>query len=221
MRATITSIKQEGTSQKIVTLQTEPFSFLPGQSIAINVNIPDKNILHQKRYYAIASAPGQALELLIKDSTSTLGHTFYEHLKEGQEHTFEGPYGKIVLPETFSRIILIGGGSGIAPCMSIIRTHYGKTPILLFYSTKILADTPYLPELEDLTKKGLLHVHALTQEPHPEKHQGRITLELLKKHLSSLEGVYLLYGPQPMIKDVAALLTQLGIQKEQILFEAY
>ena len=221
MKATITSIQQEGATHKIISFKTEQFTFLPGQSIAITVTIPEKNILNQKRYYALASAPGQPLELLIKDSASSTGHAFYEHLQKGQTYEIEGPFGKVVLPENYSKIILVAGGSGIAPCMSIIRAKAGTTPILLFYSTKTLGDTPYVQQLGEVVKKGLVHVHTLTQEQHPEKNTGRITLDLLKKHLTSLEGVYLLFGPQQMNKDVAAFLKQLGVREESILFEVY
>ena len=231
MKLTIQHIRQEAEAIKTIRLSIhgKNFSFLPGQSLAININDPKNNIPEQKRYYSIASSPHQThyLELLIKDNPKSLvGHYLYEHLTPGDELDVEGPYGNMILPASnVQRVTLIAAGSGIAPLMSITRYLQEKNQnaaITLFYSTKTSSEIAFLDELEDLKhKKTFSYIHTITQDPHWNGNKGRITKNFLEKNLPSKEGVFFICGPTDMIKDTVTNLKELGVKENAIILEKY
>lgn len=227
MKAKILDIKTEAENIKLFKLELkEKLSFLPGQSIALTIHDPQANILNQKRYYSVASSPDQQhVELLIKDTSSHSGHYVYEHLAVGDELEVEGPFGKMVLPQSFTRATFIAGGSGISPFLSMIRQLHKtqpNTPLHLFYSTKKVGEAAFHDEFTELHKKGsLTYVHTVTQEPTWKGNKGRITKEFLEKNLTTKEGIFFICGPSQMIKDTVEILKQLNIPESSIIIERY
>ena len=150
MKLSINALRKEGSAIKLIRMNLKnPFSFLPGQSISINVHNLEKNIINQKRYYSLVSSPTQKdyLELLVKDNpTSLVAHYLYENLAVGEELDIEGPYGKLCLTQEHAPLTFIAGGSGIAPFISMIRYALSKNlsvPLPLFYSTKRIDEAAF------------------------------------------------------------------------------
>jgi phenol/toluene 2-monooxygenase (NADH) P5/A5 len=99
---------------------TEPLAFNPGQYVQLN--LPSG----QTRPYSVATAPadGAEIELHIKRSASgaaTEGWIFKD-LVAGQEVSLSGPYGRFSFrPARPEPVLLLAGGTGLAPMKSIIR----------------------------------------------------------------------------------------------------
>jgi len=73
-------------------------------------------------YYAGNGHPFlTALYTALEQRPSLRAVTFSEHLSEGDEVTFIGPYGQFRLSDGDAGMIWIAGGSGMAPFWSIIR----------------------------------------------------------------------------------------------------
>jgi predicted ferric reductase len=84
----------------------------------------------------------------------------------GKRVYLDGPYGTFTVGNAAALHVLIAGGVGIAPMMSIIRTFADRgdeRPIILLYGSKDWESVTFREELEALkTRLNLTIVHVLT-----------------------------------------------------------
>jgi len=143
-------------------------------------------------------------------------------LPVGQRIYVDGPFG-IMSTDQFpdaTSFVLVAGGIGIAPMMSMIRTAAERSdtrPLKLFYATDNWEDATFREELEELTHKLKLDVVYVLRNP-PEKWNGEsgyITREILQRYMpqprdeDSFE--VFICGPQPLMNSVEQALVQLGV----------
>jgi ferredoxin-NADP reductase len=127
--------------------------FVAGQYARIEVEIDG---VRRSRCYSLASAaPGRdgAVEFTIKQQDGGLVSTFlYAYAQVGMVLGLSQAEGEFVLPEsaTPAPLLLVAGGSGITPVMSMLRTLDGRAnsaPVSLLYYVRSTADTIYGDEL--------------------------------------------------------------------------
>jgi ferredoxin-NADP reductase len=99
-----------------------PFSYLPGQFMTLTLPTEGKPT---KRSYTISSSPTQGYycEISVKREEFGTGSRFlHDVLQEGDTLDVRGPSGKLIFTgKEADSIILIGGGVGITPMMSVAR----------------------------------------------------------------------------------------------------
>ncbi|GAA4469941.1 2Fe-2S iron-sulfur cluster-binding protein [Novipirellula rosea] len=99
-----------------------PFSYLPGQFLTLTLPVAEKPI---KRSYTISSSPTQGYfcEVTIKREGKGAGSRYlHDQVKVGDTLEVKAPSGKFVFSGKESDdIVLISGGVGITPMMSISR----------------------------------------------------------------------------------------------------
>ena len=164
-----------------------------------------------------------AIKLVNGEFTSQL-----PKLKEGDKLTVEGPLGPFIY-NTCGQYVLIAGGIGITPMISILRDRDGKSEcetVTLFYSARTREDLAYLKELEEINSrnKNLTSVFTLTREkPEGWKYEtGHVDAEMLKKYLVDLKNNrYFVCGPSRMVDSFRELLKKLGISEEKCTFEGW
>ena len=80
-------------------------------------------------------------------------------------------------------MLLVAGGSGIVPLMSMIRAHAAagsKVPFRLIYSVRTPADAIYAPELSERAVASALDVtYIYTRTAPPGGRTGRISADLV------------------------------------------
>jgi predicted ferric reductase len=140
-------------------------------------------------------------------------------VEPGSAAFIEGPYGNFTLSESAAtHNILISGGIGITPTMSILNTlrdRRDKRKLTLIYGTPNLELTPFFEELKVLSAElNLKVVHVLEEADDDwDGETGFITEEILKKHtpedFASCE--YFICGPPPMMNAVEPVIAGWGI----------
>lgn len=160
------------------------------------------------------------------DFTSTI-----KHFKPGDTMYVDGPYGTFNLDEHYdNRLVLIAGGIGSAPVLSILRTMRDRgreKPVIFFYGNPTWDGVIYREELEKLKEEvNLKVVHVLEQPPEDwEGESGFITAEILSKHLPAdykeWEYLFFLCGPMPMIHAVEGALSKMDVSSARIFSEKY
>jgi len=160
------------------------------------------------------------------DFTSTI-----KNLNSGDTVYVDGPYGTFNLDEhDDNTLVLIAGGIGSAPILSILRTmrdREQKKPVFFFYGNPARESIIYLEELETLEKEiDLKVVHVLERPPEDwEGESGFITAEIMKRHLpencNNGEYLYFLCGPVPMIDAVEGALKKLEVSSTRVFSEKY
>jgi len=142
-----------------------------------------------------------------------------QHLAPGARAYVDGPFGSMTLdgfPDA-DGYLLVAGGIGIAPCLSILRTladRGDRRRHVLVYGTAAWEATPFRDALLEL--KARLHlevVHVLEHPPagwHGET--GVVSEELLGRHLpSDLRVTCFVCGPPRMMDAVERALVRLGV----------
>jgi predicted ferric reductase len=124
--------------------------------------------------------------------------------------------------------VLIAGGIGITPFMSILRTLADRRdprPVLLIYADKVWDDVAYRDAIEELRARLDLDVVYVLEEP-PDDWAGEtgfVTAELLERRLprERFEREYMICGPPVMMDAVHDALLERGVPQARIQLERF
>ncbi len=207
-----------------------PFSYLPGQFLTVSV-LADG--LPVKRSYTIASSPTEHdyVEFTVKHKEGgEVSGFLHNHAREGDLLEFSGPSGSFTFTGRECKcILLIGGGVGITPLMSVLRYLTDRSwpgDIYLLYGCRTPQDIIFREELEYLQRRHAnLHVVITCSNPEGTDWKGptgRITAELISQSVPDLASRYVhICGPVPLMEAVKKMLAELGVPKERIKTEAF
>ena len=131
---------------------TEPgdFSFLPGQYV--DLWVPDSDA---RRSFSMANLPGDGrIELIIKRYPGGRFSGLLDGaISPGDELRFTGPYGAFHLRETDRPVLMVAGGSGMAPILSLLRSlaaRGSERPVRFFYGARAERDLFYADLIAEL-----------------------------------------------------------------------
>ena len=232
--ASITNIKTETNTVKTFTLQLPAWMrHRAGQHYDIRLTAEDG--YQAQRSYSIASEPERAGEVDITVERIEDGEvSIYLHdvVIPGDRLELRGPIGGYFVWEAAMTdpLLLIAGGSGVVPLMSMIRHRAaaGATnPTALLYSSRSFDDIIYSGELDQLSKSnsGLQIFHTLTRSQ-PAGWKGfarRIDDEILKEVAGPLGKSVQVFicGPTLMVESAANALVRIGLSSDQIRTERF
>ncbi len=165
--------------------------------------------------------PGFAIKEL-GDFTSTVGH-----MPLGTKVYVDGPYGTFDLDaHPDAEFVLIAGGIGSAPIMSMLRTmadRKDERSVQFFYGNPTWETVAFREELADLEERLDLDViHVLEKPPEDwEGESGFVTKHMLEGRLCEdyRDCQFFLCGPPPMLEAVEAALTDLGVARGRMRHE--
>jgi ferredoxin-NADP reductase len=201
----------------------------------VDIRLTAENGYQAERSYSIASAAGQdtRIELTVERLTNGEVSPFLtQELVIGDSIELRGPIGGYFnwKPGHSAPLMLIGGGSGVVPLMSMLRTRYqvgSRVPARLLYSSQTLEDIIYRQELDSLVAKGdgLSIVHTITRGA-PAGWQGetrRVDRDMLAAHVFSTAAEPLIFvcGPTSFVEVVADQLVVLGHEESAIRTERF
>lgn len=234
-RLKVASIYQETPSVKTFKLVSPnagdlPFTYLAGQFLTLSVMIDGKPI---KRAYTISSHPcdKKALEVTIKrEENGLVSRYLHDVIHEGDLIELEAAYGHLTFSGVGGEgIVLIGGGVGITPLMSVLRCLIAcgmKNEIHLLYACKSLDELVFREELHQLIERNpnfkmRVAVEKL-QGSFPGAFEGRLTKEKIKEVAPNITSARVhLCGPPGMMQAMRTALSELNVPEEQIKTEAF
>lgn len=208
-----------------------PFDFLPGQFLQVEVVSADG--VRAKRSYTIASSPTQRayVELTVKrEAQGAVSRHLHDDVKQGDLVRIAGPFGHFIFTGTDAdSIVLIAGGVGITPMMSVLRFLTDTAwagDIFFVYSARSTDEFVFRSEIEQLERRHAnLHVFASMQRaPGTVWHgaEGHISRELLEIAVPEIARRRIhLCGPPPMMAAMRKILTDIGVPEAQIYSEAF
>lgn len=210
-----------------------PFVVLPGQFIVLSFEIFDQlkgRFRRKNRAFSVSSSPLERMHLEVTVKKTGLVSTYlHESIKEGDLLAIKNRSGEFYFREDLAdELVLIAGGTGIAPLMSMIRYIDERglpVKITLIYSNKTPSDIVFYKELQDLVFRHS-HINCVYTITRPEGYAwqgptGRISQVLLKQNISNLKALFYICGPAAMIQSSVELLKGLGVDPSRIRVEKW
>jgi ferredoxin-NADP reductase len=203
-----------------------------GQHVDVRLTAPDG--YQAQRSYSIASAPEEErIELTVdRLDDGEVSPYLTDVLMAGDKLELRGPIGGWFTWEVQEGgpLLLVGGGSGVAPLMAMIRHREAAgsdAPCRLIYSSRSYEEIIYREELEKLASRdsALEVVHTLTRFS-PEGWSGydrRIDAEMLEEVGWSPDETPLVFvcGPTSFVEGVADALVGLGHDPARVKTERF
>jgi ferredoxin-NADP reductase len=232
--ASVREIKPETPKVKSITLTLPAWMrHRAGQHYDIRLTAEDG--YQTQRSYSIASEPERDGEVDITVERINDGEVstyLHDVLVPGDRIEARGPIGGYFVWEAVMTepLLLIAGGSGVVPLMSMIRHHTAagaKNPTSLLYSSRNFEDIIYYAELEKLrsANSGLQIFHTLTRSQ-PAGWKGyarRIDQDMLNgvaQPLGKSVQVFIC-GPTLLVEAAANTLVKIGVPSNQIKTERF
>lgn len=235
--ATVERISQCTPRVKGFMLRLErPFQFVAGQHVDVRLTAPDG--YRAMRSYSISSAPvsspATCIEIMIELLTNgEVSPFFHEIVQIGDMIELRGPLGGhfVLSPGSMPSILLLGGGSGVVPLMSMARystTSFPDGRVVLFQSARRWDDVLFRDELIEFHEKrvGFSFVLSLTREARRRSQDltGRIdhtvSCELLKRFDGGPAQVFIC-GSNSFVDSVSDGIIAAGVAPVIIKTERY
>jgi predicted ferric reductase len=131
----------------------------------------------------------------------------------GQRVYIDGPYGAFTMGNPADLHVLVAGGVGITPMISMLRTladQGDKRPVILLYGSKIWEEITFREELEELKARLALTVVHVLENPSEgwTGERGFITAAVFKRHLPPgyADHEYFICGPGVMMDAIESAL---------------
>ncbi len=203
-------------------------TFHPGQYV--DIGIPGTN---EHRSFSMANTPNGdgLLEFMIKLYPGGHFSGLLEDgsLAVGDTLDVKGPYGVFTLRNSERPLLFIGGGAGMAPILSLLRSLAERgisRPGTYYYGARTEGDLFHLDELASLCGAiaEFRFVPALSESDRSTAWEGETGLitEVVKRSEPNLEEVdAYLCGPPPMVDAAIALLVQSGVPESHIYFDKF
>jgi ferredoxin-NADP reductase len=201
----------------------------------LDVRLTAEDGYQTERSYSIASAPMGDRHVTLTVERLDDGEVspyLTDVLRPGDELEVRGPIGGWFTwrPEEGGPLLLVAGGSGIAPLMAMIRHRaavQSPAPVCLLDSSRTYEDIIYHEELDRYAADDMdLHIaYALTRSQPPgwQGYGRRIDREMLEEVAWAPEERPLIFvcGPTPLVEAVATLCVELGYAPERIKTERF
>jgi len=203
------------------------FRFTPGQFGWLTVwQSPFRITGHPFSFSSSAEAPGGQVHMSVRnlgDYTRKI-----RDVPVGKRVYLDGPYGAFTIGNPADMHVLIAGGVGITPMMSMLRTladRGDRRPVVLLYGSRDWDSITFREELEALQARlALTVVHVLADPPAGwSGERGRIDADVFRRHLPPpyAEHEYFICGPGPMMDAIEKTLGELGVPMSKYHSERY
>ena len=222
--------------------------FLPGQFLTFQLDALTALGGAQSvvRCYSLSDAPQpKHYRISVKRAPTPVGSNFpvgvssnyfLDHVDVGSQLQVRAPAGHFHIDHSDAPVVLIGGGIGITPLLSMLNWCLMAQPereVWLFYGVRNSAELVMQLHLKDLaTQHPNFHLHlcmsnaqAHTLAGHQSgpvhTHHSRVDVALLRRLLPLRPYHYYLCGPTAMLQSLVGALQEWGVPDGRIHFEAF
>ncbi|HKC95983.1 MAG TPA: ferric reductase-like transmembrane domain-containing protein [Nitrospira sp.] len=226
----VDSVTRERGDAWSLTLRPEGhdgMQFAPGQFAWITIGKSPFAVREHPISFSSSAMRKDQVTFTIKelgDFTSTIGGVV-----PGSCAYLDGPHGSFTVDRHAAvGFVLLAGGVGITPMMSMVRTlsdRKDRRPLWLFYGTTTVDEATFREELEVLEKgMNLRVIYVVSRPPNGwEGERGYISAEIMARYLpeNRLGFEYFICGSQVMQQSAKVALEMLGIPLDQVQSESF
>ncbi|TGL49738.1 flavodoxin reductase [Leptospira kemamanensis] len=210
-----------------ISIQLEgSLHFQAGQYVSLSIEGLDA-----ERNYSFANAPnkkGIVSFIVRKVPNGKLSNYIYHENLVGKKAKLKGAFGNFYLRESQKPILMVAGGSGLAPILAILEQgilNGTKRPLTLLFGARKKEDLYKINAIQKIQKiwKGkFTFIPILSEEPINSSWKGKrgLVTSFIRDHLTKSTEAYLC-GPPPMVDAATKELLQFGIQKQSIFADRF
>lgn len=221
-----------GTREQTPTARTLRFDapdwpgHLAGQHVDLRLTAED-GYTAQRSYSLSAPADGAGFEVTVQlVPDGEVSPYLVEHMQPGDALEVLGPVGGwfVWRPEAEEPVLLIGGGSGVAPIHAIWQARalaQVATQTRLLYSARTREDVYFTDDL--LGTPGVHVLYSRTAPPDSTRPARRIDQDDLREHglPAELRPTCYVCGPTPFVEVVTQMLVEAGHDASRIRAERF
>lgn len=225
--------------------QQELPAFKPGQFLTFRLSVPKTDGSGTEtitRCYSLSDAPHpKHYRVSIKRVPAPPGRDFspgrssnffHQHIQVGAILQIRAPSGHFYLEPGSSPIVLIAGGIGITPMLSMLKwcqTYQSEREVWFIYGVRNGRETAFAEELHAIAAANQrIHLRLCFSDPLPEDlpgkdfhRHGRVDVSLFHMELPLKPFHYYICGPTPMLQTLVPALEDWGVADSHIHFEAF
>jgi nitric oxide dioxygenase len=212
--------------------------FIPGQYISIKLEISGEKFTHI-RQYSLSDVPGKDYyRISVKRESGTnnpdgkVSNFLHDQIIEGDIVNISAPAGDFIIDlESKKPIVLLSGGVGLTPILSMLKTVSEVQPernVTFIHAAQNSSVHALRNEVEELSTneriKAFVFYDSPTEEDRLNKSfdiEGYVTQEWLKQNTVTNEADYYFCGPEPFMKAINNSLMKLGVPEERIHYEFF
>jgi hypothetical protein len=158
---------------------------------------------------------------------------FHDHVQVGDVLQVKAPSGHFHIDTaSMTPVVLIGGGIGITPMMSMLRWCLGRQPgrtVHFYYGLRNSSEHAFKQTLAHIAgNHPEVHLHVVYSRPGPEdvlgrdyQHAGHVNIALLRQQLPHGPHQFYVCGPAPMMETLVPDLLAWGVPQQDVHFEAF
>jgi uncharacterized protein len=225
-------------------------AFKPGQFLTFSLDLMPKDAQASEparpvtRCYSLSGPPEPTqYRVTIKRVPAPAGHPemapglssnhFHDHVQVGSILRVKAPAGHFFIdPDPTVPVVLIGGGIGITPMMSMLCWCMAQQPqrtVHLYYGLRNSRDHAFKRVLEDMAATHpALHLHVTYSRPgetdvlgRDHQHQGHVDVDLLRRTLPHGRHRFYICGPPAMMDALVPAVAAWGVPAADIHHEAF
>ncbi|HET8711928.1 MAG TPA: FAD-binding oxidoreductase, partial [Spongiibacteraceae bacterium] len=204
----------------------ELMDFQPGQYIAVLLTVNGQPL---RRNYSLSDAPGKPYYRISvkREPNGVASRYLHDQVNEGDTLELLAPSGEFVLNDATRPLVLLSGGVGITPALSMLNAAAPSGRPIEFIHAALNRDVhAFREDVERLAQKYpnvkpfFVYNEALPDDsPHA---KGFVTPEILAARLPQDRDVDLYFlGPKPFMQSIYRSAQTLGIPPKQIRYEFF
>ena len=207
--------------------------FIAGQYVGITLDMP--NFVHRNtRNYSLSDAPNKSyLRISVKKEQNEIAgivsNYLHEHIQEGSILRVGIPSGTFILKSTENPVILIAGGVGITPLMSMYNyiTGFTDRKVVMIQCAKNAAVRAFKDELKKNSGKHSKVISVFDEPSVNDKlgvdydYKGYLSEAILHSVNQNPSTEYYLCGPKEFMENGLKILFDLRVEQSRIHYEFF
>lgn len=214
-------------------------SYHAGQYLTLKAGIPGEKYTHI-RHYSLSDSPGKdyyRISVKREDAhevapSGIVSNYLHKQMQVGDTLQFSAPAGDFELDNTDLPVVLISGGIGITPLLSMLNTIIEKQPhrpVTFIHATSNSQSHAFKDHLQQIVNehqhiKSYVVYGAPTEADRTSGHfdkEGYVGLDFLQSIVPSKEANFYFCGPIPFMEAINEALNKWSVSKDHIHYEVF